>query len=228
MSTLRDWPTWLNGEFLSPGTPAISAEDPGFLLGLAVFDTLLCRSGRAIFVKDHIRRLHQSAAALGIELPSTLDPEQGIAEVVERIGEELAALRLTVTPGAPGRGVSLVITTRPFEAPPERGVRVTLAKETKASGRGLGNVKTTGRARNVLARAQAESQGAYEALQQTQDGDVSEGTVSNLFLVSGDELRTPGLDRGCLPGIVRGKVLEMARSLGMQPVEGSVSLDDLQ
>lgn len=228
MTNVETWPVWLNGAFVPEGAPAISAQDPGFLLGLAVFDTLLCEGGRAMFVEDHMQRLLGGARSLDIELPADFDPRLGVAQVVERLGQRTAAVRLTITPGAPGQGACLVITTRPFAAPSAEGVRVMLATQPKVSGRGLENVKTTGRARNVLALAAARSKGAYEALLLTEEGDVSEGTVSNVFAVRGETLLTPGLERGSLPGIVRGKVLEIARERGLEVREGRMELADLE
>jgi len=218
---------WVNGEFVPPGAPAIHAQDPGFLLGVAVFDTLLCEGRRTFFIDEHLARLEEGARALDIPWPGAFDPRAALEEVLGRLAGRTAAARLTVTPGAPGQGTCLVISTRPFVAPPAEGVGVALAEEPKVAGRGIENIKTTGRARNVLARARAREQGAYEALLATEEGDLSEGTVSNLFLWSEGCLSTPALERGCLPGIVRQKVLEVARGLGLECREGRVVLADL-
>ncbi len=226
-------PTWLNGSFLDPGAPAVRADDPGFLLGLAIFETFLCEAGRVHFVEEHLERLTQAASTLGMEL----DPEDGwvlesarngLQAVAERAGEGAFALRITLTPGAPGAGPQILITTRAWTPPEAGGGLVAISTATKVPGLGLENVKTTGRARNVLAREEAQAQGAYEALMCTEDGDLAEGTVSNLFLVAEGKLHTPPLARGCLPGILRSKVLEPAPTLGIDVLERRIEATEFE
>lgn len=228
MNTTATMPVWVNGEFIPSGAPAISAEDPGFLLGLAVFDTLLCEEGRVHFIADHLARLREASAAIGIECPTELELREALDEVAQSLGSRCAAIRVTVTPGAPGRGRSLVLTTREYRAPSPDGVCVLLIPRAKVSGHDLENHKTTSRARNVLALERARAEGAYEALLGTDQGDLSEGTVSNLFTVQDGVLRTPSLKRGCLPGILRGKVLMLAESAGIPVERGRIELEDLR
>lgn len=228
MSTGEDWPVWVDGALREPGAPAIAAEDPGFLLGLAVFDTLLCEDGRLFFVDEHLARLRRGAAAIGVDVPEDWPGQRALAEVVEALGPRSAAVRITLTPGAPGRGMTTVVTTRPWVAPPAEGVSVLLVERAKVAGSEIEELKTTSRARNILARAEAERRGAWEALLGTDSGDLAEGTVSNLFVVIDGELRTPPLERGCLAGIVRAKVLELARSRGLACRECRVDRVDLE
>ncbi len=220
-------PVWVDGELLEPGAPAISAEDPGFLLGTAVFDTLLCEGGRIFFVGDHLERLSKGAAGIGIVPPAAEVIRSALVQVATVLGTQTAAIRITLTPGAPGQGVRLVLTTRPWRPLPKEGV--TLLRETRAkvSGHDLEGLKTTSRARNVLARQRAQERGAWDALLGTDQGDFCEGTVSNIFIVIDGQLRTPPLESGCLPGIVRGKVMALAAGLGSCCAEERVELEDL-
>jgi branched-chain amino acid aminotransferase len=220
-------PVWLNDRFLVPGAAAIQAQDPGFLLGLAVFETFLCEYGRLFYLEEHLQRLLQAAQSVGIDLSAEFDPRAGLEAMAKSYEHSCAALRLTLTPGAPGAGPQVIITARDWQAPDPQGVRVLISKRSKVAGLGLENVKTTGRARNVLARGEAQAQGAYEALLCTEAGDLSEGTVSNLFLVSQGELITPPLGRGCLPGILRQKVMDLALDLGVSVHEKRVELSAL-
>ncbi len=222
-----DWPVWVDGAFLPQGAPAIAADDPGFLLGMAVFDTLACNAGHVPFVQDHVARLLDGARRMEIEGLDTLDPVAAVHAMAEHLGARDAALRLTVTPGSPGAGPRLVVTTRPMPDPPAEGVRVLYVPNAKVAELELEAVKSTSRARNIWARRAATARGAYDALLGTQDGDVSEGTVSNLFVVIDGELRTPPLERGCLPGVTRGKVLELAHAAELPCREVRVEAADL-
>ncbi len=59
------------------------------------------------------------------------------------------------------------------------------------------------------------------------DGFLLEGTRSNVFVVQGDRLVTPVLDGRILPGVTRRRVILLARSLGLNPEVGAVSVRDL-
>jgi branched-subunit amino acid aminotransferase/4-amino-4-deoxychorismate lyase len=78
-----------------------------------------------------------------------------------------------------------------------------------------------------MGRRWAEENGCFEALVPTTDGDLGEGTVSNLFCVIGGTLVTPPLSRGILPGIVRGRILAACRRLEIEVREDSIHPEDL-
>ncbi|TLN24879.1 aminodeoxychorismate lyase, partial [bacterium] len=67
-----------------------------------------------------------------------------------------------------------------------------------------------------------------EPLLETLGGHLSEGATSNLFWATDGSLFTPSLATGCLPGIMRGEVLEVAREAGIKIVEGSFGLSSLK
>jgi branched-subunit amino acid aminotransferase/4-amino-4-deoxychorismate lyase len=69
---------------------------------------------------------------------------------------------------------------------------------------------------NVLARAEAEEQGADEALLLNANGEVAETAGGNIFWVYQDKICTVPTGRGVLPGITRAVVLEICQSLGLE------------
>jgi branched-subunit amino acid aminotransferase/4-amino-4-deoxychorismate lyase len=219
------WPILVDGRPVDSGAPAVAADDEGFLLGLAVFDTLAVDGGRVPFLDEHLARLVEGAQALGIAPPEPAVLRAAVATIVARLGGRDAALRLTLTPGAPGRGARGGGPPRP--APSPEGVAVLVLERAKLAGQPLEAIKSTSRARNVLARRAALARGAHDALLATDEGDLSEGTVANLFLVLDGELRTPPLDRGVLAGVTRGKLLELAREAGIPTREARVERADL-
>ena len=218
---------WVNGEPVTAATPVISAEDPAFLFGLAVFETLLWEDRCLYFVSDHLKRLERGARELGIGWPPPWDLEAVLDSFTEPLPAEPLAVRLTLTPGAPGQGPTLVIAARPAVRPPAEGISVIVIERAKMAGSSLENLKATSRVRNIMARAEAQRRGAWEAILGTDAGDLAEGSVSNLFVVRGGELLTPALDRGCLPGIVREKILGELAARGEPGTEGRVEPDDL-
>ena len=80
---------------------------------------------------------------------------------------------------------------------------------------------------SVLAKAEADDAGAFDAIMLNADGFLTEGSVTNLFMVQGERLLTPSLDSGILAGITRATVLELARGVGVEPMETALRPEDL-
>ena len=182
------WPSWVDGSVRAPGTGCVSVEDVGFQLGCAVFETLLLRDGRVPFLAEHLERLARGAAGAGIPWPPPWQPGQALAEFMAVLGDQpdlpgRLVLRVTLTRGVPGGLPSLVLTAREVAAVPAGGVSAVLAPRAKVAADSLEGLKSTSRLRNVLAREAAAAAGAWEALMCTEEGDVVEGTISNLFAV---------------------------------------------
>jgi branched-chain amino acid aminotransferase len=78
-----------------------------------------------------------------------------------------------------------------------------------------------------IAAAREVASDADDALMLNTHGHVASSTVANIFLLQGNELITPSLNQGILPGITRRVVLENAKRMGIAPVEKAVSLEDL-
>jgi branched-subunit amino acid aminotransferase/4-amino-4-deoxychorismate lyase len=221
------YPTSIDGVIHAPGEGSIASDDQGFLLGLAVFDTLLYERGCRYFEEAHLARLASGARALSIRWPLPWDVVAELDRYCAALGERDCALRITLTRGVPGRGPTLVIGARDLVCPPEPGVVVVLAKNAKIAGDELESVKSTSRLRNFLAREAALASGAYEALLCTHEGDVCEGTQSNVFARIDGRVVTPSLDRGPLAGVMRGEVLAILRASGREVREARLDPFDL-
>jgi len=210
------YPAWVRGRLVAPGEPAIPADDEGLQLGLSVFDTVLYERGMLLFLERHLERFEGGLAELGISLP--WEPTAALESYLAALESERGALperlllRLTATRGNPAGGATLMVTARDAEDLPPGGVALALARTHKAAGDPTEGIKSTNRLRNVLSREEARARGAWEVLFTTTDGFLSEGSISNLFLVlateSGPVLHTPSLAQGCLAGITRDLVLE--------------------
>jgi branched-chain amino acid aminotransferase len=88
----------------------------------------------------------------------------------------------------------------------------------------LAGVKSTSYAENALALAEARRHGADEAVFFNTAGRLCEGSGSNVFVVQEGILVTPPLEDGCLAGVTRSLVLELARDLGLPARESPVTM----
>lgn len=233
-------PAWVNGSWIAPGEPAVAADDQGLQLGMSVFDSLLWEDGRLRFLDLHMERLASGAAELGIAfgnvgdtLTGALHPKAALEAYLDHLTTEHGwrdplMLRVTLTRGRPGGPPTVLITARPPERLDPGGVAVQLAEVQKAAGDHHEHIKSTNRMRNVLALEDARAHGAWEALFTTTDGLLSEGTMTNLFVVQpGGRIKTPALEHGCLSGITRMVLLRELERAGTPAEEGAVGLADL-
>jgi D-amino acid aminotransferase len=204
--------------------------DRGFLFGDGVFETMRAAGGRVFRLARHLERLERGTALAEIDLPGGAAAiEAAVAEVLHANDLRDARVRVTVTrgPGRPGDYAGLagpatvVVTAQPFHGLDpmlhERGVEAAVAPGGAIPAGALDPaIKSLSRLSAVLARRVAARRGAFEAILTDARGMLTEGTVSNLFLVAGGLLETPAAAGGCLPGVTREAILALAREAGFE------------
>jgi branched-chain amino acid aminotransferase len=229
-----EW-AWVNGRLVRGSEAAISVFDRGFLLGDGLFETLRSVGGRLFRPERHMARLKLGATRLGLALEAGNDAlVAALRETLRANRLEDAALRLTVSRGAgpPGLGMermgpaTCVIAARAFHGYPDRwydpGATAILSRVVKNELSPLSGLKTTSWLEYVMARAEAAEKGADEALLRNTRGDLADGSATNLFVSKDGRIYTPDLASGCLPGVTREAVLELARELGLEAQEEPV------
>lgn len=226
MSTAEQWadrPAWLNGEELRLGEAHISPLDRGFLFGDSVYEVIPARGRRPFRLSQHLDRLARSLHE--VRIPAPLDRE-GWVSVVERLVERApwndVSVYLQVTRGVAPRDHAFpqvpptaFAMAGPLDPPsPERLERGFTAITLEDIRWRRCDIKTTSLIANVLGRQAAAERGADEALF-LRDGFAVEGAATNLFVVVGDEVRTPPHGPDLLPGVTRDLVVELLRGAGM-------------
>jgi aminodeoxychorismate lyase len=212
---------FLNGKFVAEEKAVVSVLDRGFLYGDGVFEALLVKEGRPFGWAQHMERLADGIAFLKLTLPYA--PEQlhrFAVELLKRNRMPDCILRLSVSRGVTARGYSpqcavnpaIVMTLHPLPVSDGKGIprwRVITSTFRLPVNDPLTRFKTANKLTQVLARAEADSAGAQEAILLNTAGYVAEGTTSNVFWVEKDALCTPPLPSGALPGVTRRAVLEL-------------------
>ena len=226
---------WLNGKIVRARDARISIFDRGFLYGDAVFETVRLYQGHPFLWRRHRKRLQHSLDRLGLPHPDTA-LEIAIEELSAACQLSDAAVRITVTRGV-GEGLIPPEGLAPTILITARNVPDTLVHQRASGipvirlpfGNGGQSVvtghKTTSYAAAVQGRIEAARANAYEAIYVEADGRISEATTSNVFAVFGHTLYTPPLEAGCLPGLTRQVILELAKGAGIRvreaPIEAS-------
>jgi branched-chain amino acid aminotransferase len=237
---MNQTPMWifLNDRFVREEEALIPVFDHGFLYGDGVYETLRSYGDR-LFMRDrHLARLRRSADAIGLEIsipekdwPSLLHEAMTRNGVGNRKAD--AYLRITISRGPGQIGLdptlcpraTVVIVAQPLHPYPshlyQRGVRVIVARTRRNLPAALSpRIKSTNFLNNILAKREAVSAGAFDAVLLNWREELAECTVSNLFFVKGGRLHTPSLDCGILDGITREIVLHLAQEHQLPVDEG--------
>jgi branched-subunit amino acid aminotransferase/4-amino-4-deoxychorismate lyase len=210
----------------------------GALYGVGLFETVRVYRGHPFALQRHVRRMAAAAKELNLacrwlEQPQTLDA--AVWQVLSANGMGDAVLRLTLV--AMGDDWEdprpiLTLTARPFSGYPKAwyddGISMVVAPWKRCSADLDVRLKSANYLTCAMARRYARQHGAEEALLLNCHGRVAEGSVSNVFMVDGEEeIVTPALSEGLLPGVTRNIVLELARQRGLAVRETTVGLDEL-
>lgn len=205
---------YVNGLLVDARRASVPALDRGFLQGLGAFETLRCYDGEPFLLKEHVARLRGTARLLKIPCPIDKDLGPALRRLAAANGLRDAVLRVMVTAGDPALGLrpSLIATADPL--PPWKpewfaeGVRVVAAASRRGPALPLAGLKSLHYLDHRLERERARRRGAFEAVYLSPNGDVLEGTCTNVFAVFGARVVTPPRRAGILPGITRARVMK--------------------
>lgn len=235
----------VDGRVVNTAEAVVSVMDHGLLYGMGLFETFRTYRGEPFLLERHLRRLTDSCKMLGITY--TPDPER-IREWILRVmsANELqdAYVRYTVTAGVEALGLPAGDYTNPTELlyiKPLPELPDSLYKQGKAlqllvtprnTPETAVRLKSLHYMNNIMAKRELQSYSdavrlQAEGLMLTENGDLAEGIVSNIFFIKDGKLYTPDVETGILPGITRAFVLELADDLGIPAEEGRYTWDVL-
>ncbi len=221
---------YLNGVFLPLADARISVLDRGFLFGDGIYEVIPVYRGGMFHFDAHIERLERSLKAIRIENPLSPEAWRELAEeLIQGNGGGERSVYLQVTRGVAKRdhrfpvGVPATVFAmcEPRDLPSYQGLPEVAAITCEDVRWKLCEIKAITLLPNVLLRQQAADVGASEAIL-IRDDIVTEGTASNVFVVSDGVVTTPPKSPHLLPGITRDLVLEILRDNGIPAHEAEV------
>lgn len=216
---------YLNGLFLPINQAQVSVLDRGFIFGDGIYEVIPVYGGHPFRLTEHLMRLNQSLNSIKCSNPlSQAQWNTILTELIDHNGNGDLSIYLQITRGVgPNRdhafpsGVtpSVFIMATPLLPLPadkrQNGVAAILVEDIRWK---RCDIKAITLLANVLLRQQAVEAGAFDAIL-VRDGKITEGAVSNIFIVHGQELLTPPKGQSLLPGITRDLVLELANAAGI-------------
>ena len=224
-----------NDQLLPIERVRLSPGQDGLICGWGLFTTLHIVRGEAFAFERHWRRLEKDAAIIRLPMPYA-GPRVRVQlqEVIRanQVAEGCARIYLVYNQVSFWRSdeeqpaVDLIICTAPlpeYREPVRLGVR----EHGRHAASPLAGVKTISWLNNVWSVAEAQKQGFDEVILLNERGEIAECTAANLFLVKGDLVLTPPLSSGCLEGVTRGILFEIAGEAGTAVKEQTLKLEDL-
>lgn len=221
---------FLNGKFLSADEAKISILDPVFLYGTGLFETMRFYNNTIVYFDQHLKRIRQSAklTGIGISYPDS-KLKQIIKETIRRNEFRDAYVRLTLW--RTERGAGILVFVRGYKPYSKKkymsGFNACISSFRQNEDSLLARIKTTSRILYQLSFQEAKTQGFDEAIILNNRGYIAEGTRSNIFFVSDNEIFTPALSCGCLDGITRRIIFDLAKKSKFNISQGNFTVQDL-
>lgn len=227
-------PALLNGK----PADSIAITDRGLLYGDGLFETIAVVAGRLLCWTQHTARLQEGCRRLDLSYP---DSEVLHHEALQLAADrECAVLKLMLTRGSGGRGYAptaaaipnRILSLHPWPDYPSsyrsEGVRVRICTNRLTVNPLLAGIKHLNRLEQVLARGEWTEPDIAEGLMLDTDGNVIEGTMSNLFVYRDGILQTPDVGHAGIAGIIRGRVLAAAQELGIEAMITALDLHEIE
>lgn len=219
----------------------ISVYDHGLLYGDGVFEGLRFYHGKTFMLQAHLQRLQQSADAIALTLPYTLQQiQQAIELLIQSYVQDSGYLRLVITRGKGSLGIdplkcaqasAFIIVDEISVVNPQmlhQGIKLYVASTRRTPAVCLDpKIKSLNYLNNILAKIESNRAGFDEALMLNLDGNISEGSVDNIFIFAQGILKTPPLSDGLLAGITRAVIIEIAEEMGIDCDQSSLTVEDL-
>ncbi|MEW6104307.1 MAG: aminotransferase class IV [bacterium] len=225
---------YLNGNFFELEKAKISCLDHSFLYGDGAFETLRAYNGGIFRLDEHIERFKDAASILEIKIPE-IDIEKILHQLLSLNNLKDAIIRITISRGEGPRGIdptlckksNIVVMTEEFKGIPKKCISATILNIRKPHPKTLPPIKSNNYLPNILGKIEANKKGVDDGIFLTIDGYVACGLTSNIFIFKENNLITPPLSTGILPGITRKAVLEIANSIGIRVLEKKFKKESL-
>lgn len=219
---------WFNGEYHRSDNPVLNIGNRAFRYGDGLFETIHCYGTDSFYLDFHYKRLTKGLQLLEIEKPYSLSQVK-LSEVITKLlnkNRHFGSTRVRVlvfrndgglyTPE--NNSASVIVESSPldfkFYQYNQQGLMLDIYDDIAKPVNILSSVKSCNALLYVKAGLYRKRNALDECIILNEYGRVAESISSNVFVVKKGEIFTPGLSEGCIPGVMRQVVINVARSLG--------------
>ena len=233
---MSEFINFINGKWEKKSNSNVPIHDAGFLLGDGLFETIRFDNKNLFQVDKHINRLLDGLKIIRINLNKSIEDIIFLLEkIILKNKLESGLLRLMITrgeiegtpwtyQGLPG----IYITIRNFSPEPEYPVKVVFYSERKYPIiRFKPAIKSLNYIGNMLAKKDAGNEGAYEPIFYNNEKIITECAIRNVFFIKDDNLLTPNINLGVLPGVMRETIIEIAKTNNLKVKQTSIDMNSI-
>lgn len=204
-----------DGFFVQEENFHVSPFSEGFQFGFGFFTTIRTDDRKPLLLTRHVKRLSDSLRAHFMPVPPEMEELDRLNDLVDRLHREngMEKGRLKFIAYREGRETRFIAMLRPL---PEHPGTVTLQPViVSGSDSSLRRYKSMNYGEFLLAREKAVASNHYDALVLEKEGGILETTTANIFFMKGKAMVTPPLESPILPGIMRGRLIELCRNVSL-------------
>lgn len=205
----------------------INISDRGLQYGDGLFETMAVHNGTINLWDDHWQRLKSGCERLLIALPDKKIVEEEIKFLCKKKSETKFVIKLIVTRGegqrgyccSKNQGVTRILSAYSWPEQPEKnkteGVSVRYCDTLLSENPRLAGIKHLNRLEQVLARNEWSGNEYQEGLMLNVNNHVVDGTMSNIFMVKGNQIITPDLSLSGVAGVMRKNIIKLAEKINL-------------
>lgn len=227
-----------NGSLFDDNERILTAQNRAFRYGDGLFESIRVFNGKMPFYNHHFERILRGMKALKMNIPSYFNPHYIKNEISKTLeNQPNSRVRLAVfredggfyTPAT--NNINFLIESSPLPESKyllnDLGLTIGVFTEYKLRQTPTSAFKTSNSLPYVLAGIFAKENSFEEILLLNTEGPVAEGISSNIFIVKENKLITPSLSTGCVGGIMRQIIFEIAQEQEISCMESNISVQDV-
>tara|TARA_B100000945_G_C20367410_1_gene590341 strand:- start:48 stop:887 length:840 start_codon:yes stop_codon:yes gene_type:complete len=231
-----DYINYIDGTWEKTSNSYVPLYDSGFLLGDGLFETIRFDNKTLFKPEKHLIRLYESIDYTDINIQERPKKLLNLLKsIITKNNLTSGLLRLMVTrgnlKGAPwlfNGPAKIYISIRPLTPIEKKPVKVVFFSENKYPIiRFKPAIKSLNYLGNMLAKKDADKLNAYEPVFYNSDGYITECAIRNIFFIKDNELLTPSLNLGVLPGVMRDTIIYISKFIGLKQKEINIPYNSI-
>lgn len=229
-----------NGKIISGDQPVLLASNRGYRYGDGLFETMKISEGKILLANYHFERLFSGLLLLQFEKPALFTREKINTDILRLCSKNectrLARVRLSVFRGNGGlydddKVLEYLIECWPLNESVnklnENGLVIDIYRDAEKSCDRFSNLKSANFLPYSMAALFAKQNKLNDCLVLNSSGSIADSTIANLFIIKNGIVITPGLEDGCVNGVMRRHLLTELQVAGYQVQELPVSVSDV-
>jgi branched-chain amino acid aminotransferase len=230
-----------NGKIVTDDEPVLMASNRGYRYGDGLFETMKVLNGNILLRKYHFERLFSGLSIMKFEIP-VLFTEENIEEELLHLSkknncEKLGRVRLSVSRGNGGlyddeKNLQYLIECWPLNESVnklnENGLVIGIYPDAEKSCDKFSNLKSANFLPYSMAALFAKENKWNDCLVLNTTGGIADSTIANIFIIKENNIIAPGLEEGCVNGVMRKYLIEKLRGMSYELQEGVLTVNDLE